>query len=413
MVNGLLTGYRALDLTDEKGVICGQILAAMGVDTIKIEKPDGESARGIPPFYIDMPDPEKSLYWFAFNTNKRSITLNIETRQGQDLFRKLVETADFVLESFAPGHMDSLGLGYEELAQINPRTIMTSITPFGQKGPYSHYKSCELVASAMSGILDTTGDPDRPPVIEARYSVYFQANAAATLGTIISHYYREATGAGQQVDVSIQECAASRNINGLLFWLFDKCLIKRCGAINMLGRIRSRWVWPCKDGYVYWYLLGGLLGAYSNRALSQWISEDGIENPLKQIANWEEFDRATLTEETNAAFEEAIGKFFLRHTRKEITEEGFKRGINAAVVNNPADVLENRHFTARGYWTELEHPELGITLNYPKYYFICNNSENFVRRRAPLIGENNDEIYRKELGLSDREIALLKESDVI
>jgi crotonobetainyl-CoA:carnitine CoA-transferase CaiB-like acyl-CoA transferase len=413
MDNGLLSGFRALDLTDEKGFACGKILASLGVDIIKIEKPGGDPTRNIPPFYQDIPDPEKSLYWFAFNSDKQSITLNLETSQGHDLFMKLVKKSDFVLESFPPGYMNRLGLGYEALSQVNPRIIMTSITPFGQKAPYSHYKSCELVVAAMSGVLETTGDPDRPPVKESPNSVYFPANAAAALGTVISHYNREISGEGQQVDVSIHECAASRNINSLLSWIFDKRLIKRSGAINLLGRIRSRWIWPCQDGYIYWYLLGGKIGASSNRALSQWIDEDGIENPLGQVANWDEFDRATLTEERNDAFEEAIGKFFLKHTKKEIAEEGWKRGINAAVVNNPADVLEDQHLAARDYWTDLDYPELGITLAHPRHFFLCNGTENYVRRRAPLIGEDNDEIYGKELGLSNSEIAALKETNVI
>jgi crotonobetainyl-CoA:carnitine CoA-transferase CaiB-like acyl-CoA transferase len=413
MDNGLLRGFRALDLTDEKGFACGKILASLGVDIIKIEKPGGDPTRNIPPFYQDIPDPEKSLYWFAFNGDKQSITLNLETSQGHDLFLKLVKKSDFVLESFPPGYMNRLGLGYEALSQVNPRIIMTSITPFGQKAPYSHYKSCELVIAAMSGVLETTGDPDRPPVKESPNSVYFPANAAAALGTVISHYNREISGEGQQVDVSIHECAASRNINSLLSWIFDKRLIKRSGAINMLGRIRSRWIWPCQDGYIYWYLLGGKIGASSNRALSQWIDEDGIENPLGQVTNWDEFDRATFTEEMNDAFEEAIGKFFLKHTKKEIAEEGRKRGINAAVVNNPADVLENQHLAARDYWADLDYPELGITLAHPRHFFLCNGTENYVRRRAPLIGEDNDEIYGKELGLSNSEIAALKETNII
>jgi crotonobetainyl-CoA:carnitine CoA-transferase CaiB-like acyl-CoA transferase len=138
-----------------------------------------------------------------------------------------------------------------------------------------------------------------------------------------------------------------------------------------------------------------------------------MENPLRQVANWDEFDRAALTEETEDAFEEAIGKFFLRHAKKEIAEEGLKRGINAAVVNNPADVLEDRHLAARDFWADLDYPELGITLAHPKYFFLCNGTENYARRRAPLIGEDNDEIYGKELGLSNREIAVLKETNVI
>jgi crotonobetainyl-CoA:carnitine CoA-transferase CaiB-like acyl-CoA transferase len=413
MVDGLLSGFRALDLTDEKGVVCGKILAALGVDTIKVEKPGGDSARGIPPFLHDTPDPEKSLYWLAFNTDKRSITLNLETSKGRDLFRKLVDTADFVLESFPPGHMDSLGLGYEALRRINPRIILISITPFGQKGPYAHYKGCELIASAMSGVMATNGDPDRPPVREGPDSIYFESNTAAALGAVIAHYHRENTGEGQQVDISLQDVAAKRTTTNMVVWEFDKLLIKRNGTVRTFGARSTHWIWRCRDGYVFWSYMGGKFGAPANRALSQWIDEDGLENPLRQVANWDEFDMSSIPQEVLDTHQKAIGAFFMNHTKKEIAEEGLKRGINACVVNNPADVLENTHLKARDYWVGLEHPEFNMTLAYPRYFLLSNKTENFVRRRAPYIGEDNNNIYGSELGLSSVEISALEKRGVI
>ena len=413
MVDGLLSGFRALDLTDEKGVVCGKILAALGVDTIKVEKPGGDSARGIPPFLHDTPDPEKSLYWLAFNTDKRSITLNLETSKGRDLFRKLVDTADFVLESFPPGHMDSLGLGYEALRRINPRVILISISPFGQKGPYAHYKGCELIASAMSGVMATNGDPDRPPVREGPDSIYFESNTAAALGAVIAHYHRENTGEGQQVDISLQDVAAKRTTTNMVVWEFDKLLIKRNGTVRTFGARSTHWIWRCRDGYVFWSYMGGKFGAPANRALSQWIDEDGLENPLKQVANWDEFDMSSIPQEVLDTHQKAIGAFFMNHTKKEIAEEGLKRGINACVVNSPADVLENTHLKARDYWVGLEHPEFNMTLAYPRYFLLSNKTENFVRRRAPYIGEDNNNIYGSELGLSSVEISALEKRGVI
>lgn len=413
MTDSLLGGFRALDLTDEKGFVCGKILATLGVEVIKIEKPGGDPARGVPPFLHNTPDPEKSLYWFAFNTDKRSITLNLEVSQGQDLFRKLVEKADFVLESLTPGYINSLGLDYEALRRVNPRIIMTSITPFGQKGPYAQYKGNELTVSAMGGVLLTTGNPDRPPVREGPDSIYFHAGASAALGTIIAHYHREITGEGQQVDVSLQEVAASRTFNNLVIWEFDKLLLKRSGSVRRIGPRATRWIWQCKDGYIFWTLMPKQLGAPANRALSKWIDEDGLENPLNKVTNWDEFHPAAISREELDTYQEAIAKFFINHTKREIAEEGLTRGINAAPVDCPADVLENRQLKARGYWVDLEHPESGITLIYPKYFFLSNQTENFVKRRAPLIGEDNEDVYVKELGLSSTEIAALKKAGVI
>ena len=132
----MLSGLRALDLTGELGFFCGKLLAEFGVDVIKVEKPGGDPARKYGPFYQDTPDPEKSLYWLAFNDSKRGITLNIATDEGREIFKKLVRKADFIIESFRPGYLEGLGLGYPQLSGINPGLIMTSITPFGQTGPY-------------------------------------------------------------------------------------------------------------------------------------------------------------------------------------------------------------------------------------------------------------------------------------
>ena len=132
----MLGPYRVLDMADEKGLLCGKLLGDLGADVVKIEKPGGDPARKLEPFYHDEPDPEKSLFWFALNTSKRGITLDIETADGRGIFKKLVKSADFVIETFPPGYLDGLGLGYPELEKINPGIIMVSITPFGQAGPY-------------------------------------------------------------------------------------------------------------------------------------------------------------------------------------------------------------------------------------------------------------------------------------
>jgi len=169
--------YRVLDLTDEKGLLCGMLLAGLGADVIKVERPGGDLARNIGPFYDDIPHPEKSLLWFAYNLNKKGITLNIETVDGREIFKRLVKTSDFVIESFPPGYMARLGLDYSALSQINPRIIMTSITPFGQTGPYRDYKGSDLICMASGGLMYVSGDPDRPPVRITIPQAYCHAGA--------------------------------------------------------------------------------------------------------------------------------------------------------------------------------------------------------------------------------------------
>ena len=413
MLERLLSGYRALDLTDEKGAICGKIIAALGVETIKVESPGGDPTRRIPPFLNGQSN--NGLRWLANNTNKRSMTLNLEHEQGRKLFKRLIPYCDFLIESFKPGYLDSIGLGYSDLAHINPRIILTSITPFGQKGPYSGLKGSELVVSAMSGIMSTNGDADRSPLREGLDTIYFESNAAAALGTIMAHYVRETRGEGQQVDVSMQEVAAKRTSSNLLVWEFDKRLIKRAGAVRTVGARSTRWIWECKDGFIFWSFMGGKPGSQGNRAMSKWLDDDGIENPMRAITNWEEFDMAAqhVSKELLDAQQEAISRLFSRHTKKEITEEGLKRGLNACVINDPADILENPQLQARSYWATIDSSGSNDVQKYPKYFFLSNETGNFVKSAAPVVGEYNNVIYKQELKLSDREIADLEVSGVI
>jgi benzylsuccinate CoA-transferase BbsF subunit len=388
MAEGLLKGYRALDLTDEKGFICGKILAALGVETIKIEPPGGDPSRKIPPFTDTINNSESSLYWQAFNTDKLGVTVDLTQDQGKQQFRELAARSDFVLESFTPGYMDNLGLGYSELSKINPSIVLTSITPFGQKGPYAKYRGSELIVSAMSGVLLTNGDADRPPVREGPDCIYFRGDIAAALGTVIAHYYREATGIGQHVDVSLQEVDASRTTTNLIVWQFDRMLRKRSGSSRSFGIHKTPWIWPCKDGYLFWQFYGSKMGAPANKAISHWIDEEGFENPLNKITNWDEFDLSTISEESLNSIRDTIGKFFMNHTRQELSTEGMKRGINCCVVNTPEDVLKMDQLKARKYWADLESIKPD-NCRYPGYFFLSNQTENFIRSQAPHIGEHN------------------------
>jgi benzylsuccinate CoA-transferase BbsE subunit len=412
--DSLLSGYRALDITDAKGFICGKILASLGVEVIKIEPPGGDLARNLPPFLHNQPGINSSLYWLANNTDKHSITLNLEIERGRELFKKMVAKIDFVIESYQPGYLDSTGLGYPVLAKINPRIILTSITPFGQKGPYSKHKGSEITLSAMSGIMATNGDPDRPPLREGFDTIYFESGAAAALGTVMAHYAREKAGEGQQVDIAMQEVAVKRTSSNSLVWEFDKRLIKRAGTVRTVGARSTHWIWECKDGYVFWTFMGGKPGSQGNRAISKWIDDDGMENPMHMVSNWEEFDMAAqkISKDVIDVLEEAIRRFFLRHTKKEILEQGAKRGLNACTVNNPPDILANKQLQTREYWANISDQN-DNTLKYPKYFFLSNETENFVKSASPVPGEYNNVIYRKELRLTIKEIKELESSGVI
>jgi crotonobetainyl-CoA:carnitine CoA-transferase CaiB-like acyl-CoA transferase len=412
MTEGLLTGFRALDLTNELGFMCGKILAAAGVEVIKIEKPGGEPARNIPPYIHNKPNPENSLYWLAYNTDKKSVTLDITSSEGKKIFLDLIRKSDFVIESFLPGYLDSLGLGYKDLCKANPKIILTSITTFGQKGPYSHYLGGELIASAMSSVLLSNGDPDREPVKEGPDSIFYETNAAAALGTVLAHYHCQQTGEGQQVDVSMQEVAAKRMASILIVWEFDKQLVPRMGPVRSQGDREFPWIWQCRDGYVFWSLMGGKVGAPANLAISQWMVKEGIRHPFDHLDNWEKFIWAAEKPVDIETYKNALIKFFLSHTKKEIAAEGLKRGINAASVLTPSDILQYPQLQARNYWIKIDHPD-GVSAMYPDHFFVSNVTENFVRQRAPHIGEHNQDIYKNILGFKDADFERNKKAGII
>ena len=415
----MLSGFRVLDLTDEKGYLCGKMLGDMGADVVKIERPEGDPGRQIGPFYHNITNPEKSLYWFAYNSNKRGVTLSIETRDGKDIFKKLAKSADCVVESFPPGYMDSLGLGYSELDKINPRLIMTSITPFGQEGPYKGYDSCDLVLQALGGILYITGDSDRSPVRVGGSESFqsFQNGAAdAAVATMAAYYYREATGEGQYIDVSIQQSMCLNSVFYTIpFWEFDGVITGRYGPFRSglgTGAV-TRMIWPCKDGFVNMTIMGGAVGAKRNRALIEWMDNEEMCPEFMREINWDTFDMWQMTQELWDRLEVPISDFFKLHTMAELYDEGVKKNIMIYPVYAPDDLLPYEQLRSRQFWCKVEHPELNDSIVYPGAFGKSSEVDLGIRRRPPLIGEHNQEIYEEELGYTSEELRILKHSRVI
>lgn len=412
-VEGMLSPYRVLDLTDEKGFICGKLLGDLGADVIKIERPGGDPSRNLGPFYHDEVDPEKSLFWFAYNANKRGITLDIEKAEGQGIFKRLVKSADFVIESFPPGYMDKLGLGYPALKKLNPGLIMVSITPFGQTGPYKDYKASDITLWAMSGRMYSQGDDDRPPVRMSHIDqTYLQGGLEAATGAMLAFYHRQMTGEGQHVDQSIQAAFAQP---GNMAWDLRKIVAPR--GMMTRTRLRITRVWPCKDGKVYWVYPGGRqFVAYADRIIKpfvRWMDREGMANDFLKEFDWGEFDYATATQETVDRLEEPTAKFFLSHTKVELLEGAVKHRVFFYPIFNTADVLKSSQLAAREFWEEVEHPELGTTITYPGAFAKISEAPIRISRCAPRIGEHNQEVYEQELGIPREKLLKLKKANVI
>jgi crotonobetainyl-CoA:carnitine CoA-transferase CaiB-like acyl-CoA transferase len=414
-VKALLGSRRVLDLTDEKGLLCGKILADLGADVIKIEKPGGDKARNLGPFFHNVYDPQKSLYWFAYNLNKRGITLNIETDEGRQIFTRLVQTADFVIESFAPGYLDDLGLSYLKLSQTNPRIIMTSISPYGQTGHYKNYKASDIEVMAMGGLMYITGNPDQPPLRISLPQAFLLASAHGAAASMIAHYYRETSGEGQHVDVSAQECVLWEIANAIPLWELNQNILKRAGSY-IAGRwtgTKQRLLWKCKNGYVLFYVLGGAFGVKTNRAIVKWMEEENIAPDHLKNFNWNAFDMAKQTQEMQDQIEIHINRLFSMFTKEELYNEALKRGIMLCPVNTSKDILENTQLKDRLFWVDISHPELSTQIKYPGAFAKLSETPINIRYRAPLIGEHNQEVYQSELGLSRSELNDLQKEGVI
>jgi len=416
----MLSSYQVLDLTDEKGFLCGKTLADLGTDVIKVEKPGGDTGRNIGPFYKDIPHPEKSLFWFYTNLNKRGITLNLETKEGREILKKLLTKADIVIESFEPGYMDSLGLGYSELERINPGIIMTSITPFGQEGPYSHFKATDIVGVSMGGMVRIYGECGESPCRIRLPQFYFLGSLHAAAGTMMALYYRELTGEGQWVDVSCQEAVAQSLMDVSSWWDLNKVNIKGTGAWAVsprpepLGDLHVRRVWECKDGYVVFVFAGGAAPGMvaSSKALVELANENGMALEIKDY-DWSQWDATSVTQEEADRLMKPIADFLKTRTKAELFGEALKRSILLAPIQHVGELVPSPQLKHRGFWVDVCHPELEDTITYPGYPIKMSSFTYHPQRRAPLIGEHNEEIYIGELGLSKEDLTLLRAQGVI
>jgi benzylsuccinate CoA-transferase BbsE subunit len=389
-VAAALAGRRVLELADEKGVYCGKLLADMGADVIKIEPPGGDATRHLPPFWDDKPDPDGSLFFLYMNTSKRGVTLDLTRPEGQKLFRQLARSADLIVETFAPGYLDALGLGYTALTVDHPALVCTSITGFGQTGPHRHLASADIVASALGGALYVTGDAEDPPVTLAGSQAHVMASTYAAVSSLIALHHATGSGAGQHVDISVEETTASvAHICGAGKWLDDHIIPRRMGT-GLFASVPSG-AYRCKDGLIYLMVNRPLHW----KALAEWIYEvtgnEAVRDPL--------FDGPSSNRQAHRdLIDFYITDLTSRCTVDEIYHEGQRRHIAFTPVNTAATVAADPHLAARGYFVEVAHAGRG-TLRYPGAPYRHAATPWRIACPAPRVGEHNEEIYGA-LGLS-------------
>ncbi|MGO9060680.1 MAG: CaiB/BaiF CoA transferase family protein [Candidatus Binataceae bacterium] len=396
----VFAGLRVLDLTDHKGALCGRMLADMGADVIKVEPPGGDPARQVGPFLDHQPHLDRSLFFWFYNLNKRSMTLDLNTNKGVEIFLRLAQAADLVIESFAPGRMAELGLGWERLHAINPALILCSIAPFGQTGPYRDYQANDSVLAALGGMLYVCGYPGEKPVRPVGLQAYHSGSYYAVIGIMGALFARSSNAAGQWVDVSIQEATASavEHLAGRYFGEND--IPRRYGTMHWMRGFR---VARCRNGYVMHSISGDW------NTLLEWIKSDGKAQELTQPQWNEDAYRRANFERLYAILDEWVKD----KDRDELAARAQTLRLPYAAVRSFDELSSDEQLAARGYFVEVEHPELGRSFRYPGAPCVFSATPWRVYRRPPLVGEHTAEILERELGIGARDLAGLRADKVI
>lgn len=400
MAQQALSDITVIDLTHHvAGPYCTRLLASFGAQVIKVERPDGgDPARRRGPFPDDVPHPERSSLFLHLNTGKRGATLNLKTTAGKKLLEELVTKADILVENFAPRVMPSLGLGYERLAELNPRLIMTSIANFGSSGPYRDWRAANITLLAMGGLMYVTGQSHREPLAMAGAQAEYLGGQTAFTATMAALYAREVSGQGAHVEVSLMEAVAASLEHVLPLYSFLGAVRRRSGGRHLLGYPRDD-LMPCQDGHV---AVGP--ASYGMESLALLMERPELaEDPL--------FQDGRLRQERADEFEALLGPWLATQTRAQVLERAQELRVPLAPVLSPGELLDDPQLVARGFFVSLDHPEAG-PLPYVGNPFTMSETPGQLDR-APLLGEHNHEVFCQGLGLSPEDLVRLREQGII
>ncbi len=400
MTEGALSGIKVLDMG--WGITaphCAKMFADFGADVIKVEPPSGDPARRYGPFPGDVPHPEKSGLFLHLNTNKRGITLDITTSSGRALFLKLIPSVDILVENFAPGYLANLGLSYSDLSALNPRLVMTSITPFGQWGPRSGWRATEMVVFAMTSRLLVHGQPYREPLRYAPDIVSFQIGVTAATATIGALWGVEARGYGEWIDLAMQEAMIANVDTRTVLASYAERSLSRQDRIAGAGYPNG--VYPCQDGFML-FAAGG--DRFFRRLCHAMLREDMLAD-----ARWATVAaRPPYRDEFDAEFL----PWLLDRDRTEVFRVCQAEGVMCAPILTIDETARDPQLTARSFFQEITHPAAGSWL-FPGAPFKMSETPWTVSRPAPQLGEHNEEIYREFLGYSVQDLVRLRSMGAI
>lgn len=380
----LLDGYTVLDFTDLRGQFCGKCLSDLGATVIKIEPPSGDAVRRMAPFKDDIAGDDRSLRFAFMNSGKMSLTIDVEQPEGREAFLRLVNLADVLLESGTPGDLERLGLGPSLLSERNPRLVITSISGFGQTGPYSNFAAPHAVSFAMSGLMYLAGEPTSAPVLPPEYQGFYYSNLHAAFGTLLALWRREESGVGQEVDVSVQETLATQEHILRIFGSLGTN-VTRQGSQYPFAAPAS--IFPTKDGFVF---------LFASRIHWPLLLEVWPDHPPEFAEpEWEpDIVRRGKVDLIN----EKVSEFTRRFGKEEFALLMQKKGIPCLQVNSPGEFARDEHIRIRGLMQEVDHPGIGRCeqVSFP----VLIDGQRVPIRPAPKLGEHNSLLLGKKLGLS-------------
>jgi len=401
----MLSPYTVLDLTGGRGDLASMLLGDMGANVIKIEPPGGSAGRREPPFMEGGLESERSLNFFAFNRNKQGITLDLESEAGRNALRALVKEADFLFESGQPKTLDSIGLGFDELKNINPKIIHVAISPYGWDGPHSDYAASDLTIAAMGGPMSVQGVRERAPLRISVPQVWLHTGAEAATAALTAHALMIQTGEAQFVDVSAQTAMIATMLSATSAHAIQGTDYQRAGALLQLGQASIPLVFQCADGYAVIAPTGPTLAV-----IVHWFVEEGLvpENWIPG-EDWPTYHFRLLQGQPISypldEVLEAVTKLAIRYTKSQLLKRGLAEGVSLAPVNSVRDLAGFKQLEERGYWLTAPLPN-GQEAQVPGLVVRMTETPMSVRSWTPTLDEHNNDVLGSVLGMTKEEISL-------